>query len=84
MIKNLKTKEEIKHIKDKLFDGIRNKIFSFGKQKHRLDMKKYGFIFPEHITTLDFKLSMAKSKDEEDELKKEEEHDDCDLFESDY
>ena len=47
-------------------------------------MRNFGFIKPEDITILDYKLSMAKCQEEEETLRKEDEHEDVGLFESDY
>jgi hypothetical protein len=54
LINQLQTKEEMKHIKDSLFEGIRSKIFMLEKASNRIKMQKYGFIKPEHITWLDY------------------------------
>ena len=69
----------MKNIKDKTFLNIRSKIFSLEKASNRIKMQKHGFIKPEHITNLDFKLSFAKSLEEEENIKDIERERDTDI-----
>ena len=69
----------MKYIKDSLFDGIKSQIFSMEKQKNRTNMVKYGFIIPQHITKLDFLLSMTKNQDEENYIKEQEKIEDTEI-----
>ena len=42
-------------------------------------MIKYGFIIPQHITKLDFLLSMTKNRDEEEFVNDQERMEDTDI-----
>lgn len=69
----------MRNIKDKTFQNIRSKIFSLEKASNRVKMQKHGFIKPDHITNLDFKLSFAKSLEEEETIKDFERERDTDI-----